>query len=159
MKLFGKKALLDNINLKNITKVSVSANNDIIPVLTKKHIPYEVVEDIFFNQFDKSLKHQGIVTYINKVAAYDSLDEYLSQTKDTAGLVVIIDSIQDPYNFGAILRTCDAFGVDAVIYKKNNQVQITDLVSKASMGAINNLNLFREVNLNAAIDKLKKTGY
>ena len=71
----------------------------------------------------------------------------------------MLDSIQDPHNFGAILRTCDAFGVDAVVYKDDNQTQINDFVIKTSMGAINNLNLFKVTNFARAIELLKKSGY
>jgi 23S rRNA (guanosine2251-2'-O)-methyltransferase len=71
----------------------------------------------------------------------------------------MIDSIQDPQNFGSILRTCDAFGVKTVIYKKDNQVQVNDFVIKTSMGAISNLNLIRVTNLSNALNQLKKSGY
>ncbi|MDE7433881.1 MAG: 23S rRNA (guanosine(2251)-2'-O)-methyltransferase RlmB, partial [Mycoplasmoidaceae bacterium] len=74
-------------------------------------------------------------------------------------LFLIVDSIEDPQNFGAILRTADGFGVDGVIYKKNNQVQINDLVAKTSMGAINTLNLFKVTNLVNEINLLKENGF
>ncbi|GHU47580.1 hypothetical protein FACS1894218_2290 [Bacilli bacterium] len=73
-------------------------------------------------------------------------------------IIVMIDSIQDPQNFGSILRTCDAFGVKTVIYKKDNQVQVNDFVIKSSMGAISNLNLIRITNLSNALNALKKSG-
>lgn len=74
-------------------------------------------------------------------------------------LVLIVDSLNDPQNFGAILRTCDTFGVDAVIYKNSNQVQINDFVLKTSMGDALNLNLFKVVNLSNAIETLKQNGF
>ena len=71
----------------------------------------------------------------------------------------MLDSFQDPHNFGAILRTCDALGIDAVIYKDDNQAQINDFVIKTSMGAVNNLNLFKVTNFARTIELLKKSGY
>jgi len=74
-------------------------------------------------------------------------------------LFLIIDSIEDPQNFGAILRTCDAFKVDGIIYKKDHQVQVNEFVVKSSLGAINNLKMFKVPNLINAISLLKKFGF
>ncbi|MDR2847456.1 MAG: 23S rRNA (guanosine(2251)-2'-O)-methyltransferase RlmB [Mycoplasmataceae bacterium] len=159
MKLFGKKALLDNIQSKKIIKAYVTNNNDIISVLKKNQIPFELVSNSYFNNFDITLNHQGVVIDVINDKKYESIDEFLATNDVKQSIIVIVDAIQDPHNFGAILRTCDAFGVDAVIYKKDNQVQINELVIKTSTGAVNNLNLFKVTNLNETIAKLKDHGY
>jgi 23S rRNA (guanosine2251-2'-O)-methyltransferase len=73
--------------------------------------------------------------------------------------VVILDSLQDPFNFGSIIRTCESFNVDAIVYKKDNQVQINDFVKKTSQGAINNIRMFKVVNLSNEIEFLKQNKF
>ncbi|MDR3163742.1 MAG: 23S rRNA (guanosine(2251)-2'-O)-methyltransferase RlmB [Mycoplasmataceae bacterium] len=160
--LFGKKALFDNLDNHIIIKVDLAKpNQEIINILKAANIKYQVHNDAdhFFDQFSKGLNHQGIVTTVkqnhslNLLAMLDTL-----KTKSSV-VILVVDSIQDAHNFGAILRTCDAFKVDIVIYKKDNQVPINDFVAKASMGAINNLTLCPVINLSQTLELLKQNGY
>ncbi len=160
MYLFGKKALFDNLD-KEIKMVYVyKPSNEILTVLKKNNVSYEVLKnDVFFKKFDKKLNHQNIAILLNN-DENTSLKDYLNSINNQQKqLVLIVDSVQDPQNFGAILRTAEGFGVDAVIYKKNNQVQINELVNKTSMGAVANLKLFRVANLVNEINLLKEKGF
>ena len=74
-------------------------------------------------------------------------------------LVVMLDHIQDPHNFGAIIRTCEAAGVDAIIIPKKRSVEITSTVMKVSAGALNNIKIVEVSSLPQTIDKLKKYGF
>jgi 23S rRNA (guanosine2251-2'-O)-methyltransferase len=157
MVLYGKKALLDNI--KNVYKVDVSnARKDIINLLKKTKIDFSIQPEAFFNQFPTNLNHQGIISYTKHKEKYNTLEELLENSKDKS-TIVVLDSIMDTGNYGAILRTCNAFGVDAVIVKKNEQAQINEYVVKASQGAIENLNIFKVTNLSQTLELLKKHGY
>ncbi len=160
MYLFGKKALFDNLD-KQIKKVYIyKPSNEILTTLKKNNVSYEILKnDVFFKTFDKRLNHQNIAVLLNNDDDI-SLKNYLNSIRDQSKqLILIVDSIQDPQNFGAILRTAEGFGVDAVIYKKNNQVQINELVNKASMGATVNLKLFKVPNLVNEINVLKEKGF
>lgn len=160
MYLFGKKALFDNLD-KEIKMVYIyKPSNEILTVLKKNNISYEVLKnDVFFKKFDKKLNHQNIAILLNN-DENTSLKDYLNSINDQQKqLILIVDSVQDPQNFGAILRTAEGFGVDAVIYKKNNQVQINELVNKTSMGAVANLKLFKVANLVNEINLLKEKGF
>jgi 23S rRNA (guanosine2251-2'-O)-methyltransferase len=72
---------------------------------------------------------------------------------------LILDGIEDPQNFGAILRSVDAFGVDGVIIKKRNEVPLNATVAKVSTGAINWVKVAMVSNLSQAIQTLKDHGY
>ncbi len=160
MYLFGKKALFDNLD-KEIKMVYIyKPSNETLKVLKKNNISYEVLKnDVFFKKFDKKLNHQNIAILLNN-NENTSLKDYLNSINNQQKqLILIVDSIQDPQNFGAILRTAEGFGVDAVIYKKNNQVQINELVNKTSMGAVANLKLFKVANLVNEINLLKEKGF
>lgn len=73
-------------------------------------------------------------------------------------LILILDQVQDPHNYGACLRTADAAGVDAVIVAKDNASPLTAVVQKVACGAVETLNLFRVTNLARCIDALKDQG-
>ena len=74
-------------------------------------------------------------------------------------MLLILDGIEDPHNFGAILRSADIFKVSAVIISKHNQIPLNSTVAKTSAGAINYVPVCLVNNLNQAIDKLKAEGY
>jgi 23S rRNA (guanosine2251-2'-O)-methyltransferase len=71
---------------------------------------------------------------------------------------VALDQVQDPRNFGALLRTAEAFGAHGVIVPKHHQVGLTDSAARAAMGAIEYLSVARETNLVNALEALKKSG-
>ena len=74
-------------------------------------------------------------------------------------VIVMLDSLEDPHNLGAILRTCDAAGVDGVIIGKNRSVRLNDTVAKVSTGAIDYVKVVEVTNLTNTIKDLKKKGY
>ncbi|MCP4050591.1 MAG: 23S rRNA (guanosine(2251)-2'-O)-methyltransferase RlmB [bacterium] len=99
---------------------------------------------------------QGIIAYVKmKNSTIDSLLD----NKAINTFVVALDHIQDPYNFGAVLRTCESFGVKTVIYPKDRNCSITPGVIKASSGAIHHLNMIKVVNLAQTLIKMDKEGY
>ncbi|MDR2557900.1 MAG: 23S rRNA (guanosine(2251)-2'-O)-methyltransferase RlmB [Mycoplasmataceae bacterium] len=154
---YGKKVLFDNLTNPDLLSVDINASNPLIKVLIKNKIKYTIRDSKWFNRFDPQLNHQGVVVNFKSKTAL-SLDDYLKQNLKT-DLILIIDSIEDPQNFGAIMRTCDALGVKAIIYKKDHQVQINDFVNKASMGACNYLHLFKVANLANTLPALKANNY
>jgi 23S rRNA (guanosine2251-2'-O)-methyltransferase len=158
MKLYGYKALKEN--LENVESVILTNNkNEAIELLKKNKIPYTIKPVSYFNTNFKNINHQFIVSTAKSKTSLNFDDYINSLSKKDKAIVVILDSILDPHNFGAILRTCEAFNVDAVIYKKDNQAQITDTVSKISQGAVNRLNMFKTTNLINSIETLKKNKF
>ena len=76
-----------------------------------------------------------------------------------ANFLVMLDSLEDPHNFGAIIRTCECAGVDYIIIPKNRSVSVNSTVYKTSSGALSNVKIVEVVNLNNTITKLKDLGY
>lgn len=103
------------------------------------------------------LNHQGIGA---KVADYNTitLQEALDKPKENK-LYVMLDSLEDPHNLGAILRSSDAFGVDGIILPKNRSVQLNNTVAKVSTGSIEYVDVIGVTNLNQTIKKLKDSGF
>ena len=103
--------------------------------------------------------HQGIVAKVHTYRYYD-FTEILSELKDKKdALIVMLDGIEDPHNMGAILRSCDSVGVDAIIVKKHGACPLNSTVAKASTGAIEYMKVVEVSNLNNAIRELKEDGY
>ncbi len=98
--------------------------------------------------------HQGIVLEMREFE-YAELDEL---TKEP-GLVVVLDSLQDPQNVGAIIRSANAFGAKGVVLAKDRAAAITGAVVKASAGATEHTKIVRVTNLSRALEELKAAGY
>jgi len=100
---------------------------------------------------------QGIVAVTTQLEFHEL--SLILDRKEEYPLVLITDHLEDPYNFGAILRSAEQFGAKAVVFPKDRQVPINAGVIKASSGAVQYLDLIRVNNLADAIEKLKKAGY
>lgn len=92
-----------------------------------------VVSKTVLEKITNSTSHQGYVAKV-KDKEKTSLKAYLESMSDTA-LVLLLDSIEDPQNLGALFRAAECFGVDAVLFSKNRGASITPVVAKASVGA------------------------
>jgi 23S rRNA (guanosine2251-2'-O)-methyltransferase len=160
MQLFGKKALMDSLQKpQTIVVVNILHDINLENLLQKHNVKFNIKDKNYFKQFDEKLNHQNVVLEVVNNEKYDDIEKFLNENKNEVSILLIIDSIQDPQNFGSIIRTCEAFGVDGIIYKKNSQVQVNDLVVKASTGAIKNVNMFPVVNLSSTVELLKKHNY
>lgn len=103
---------------------------------------------------------QGVAVYISNhnyyVEQQDAFEELSTKEKS---VVLILDEIQDPRNFGAIIRSAEVFKVDLIIIPERNSVRINETVVKTSTGAIEYVNITKVTNLSDTINKLKKIGY
>ena len=80
----------------------------------------------------------------------------MSDIKNEEDLVVVLDSLNDPQNVGSIIRTAYAFGVQTIIYSKHNSFEINPFLIKSASGAFEKVKLIEVINLNKAIEFLKK---
>ncbi|MCH9616908.1 MAG: putative TrmH family tRNA/rRNA methyltransferase [Chlamydiia bacterium] len=111
------------------------------------------------DELTNSTSHQGYVLEVKKRESLH-VEELLERSKDKKRcLVVMLDSIFDPHNVGAILRACECFGVDGVIYSKNKGCKITPTVTKISMGASEIVPITEVSNLATTIEKFQKEGF
>ena len=82
----------------------------------------------------------------------------LMKSDEKPPLLLILDQVQDPHNFGACLRTADAAGADAVIVAKDNASPMTPVVQKVASGASETMPIFRVTNLARTMESLKQQG-
>jgi len=101
--------------------------------------------------------HQMLVAQIRS-RNYLNLANFLQKPRETA-LILILDQVFDPQNFGAIIRSAECLGASAVLWSKNRGAELTPVAAKASSGASEIIPLIRVSNLATSVDQLKKEGY
>lgn len=123
----------------------------IIKKLKEKSINIEYVDKSFIYKYSK--KHDKIMLDIEEYK-YKTFDEIKDKN-----FIVMLDKIEDPHNLGAIVRSCEAMGVGAIIIPERRNVKVNSTVYKTSAGAINHMDVCMVTNLNRTIDNLKKNGF
>ena len=158
MYICGKNVAREYLESNEVIKKAYLAknynDNEILKKLTKRTNNIEYVEKRELDRITKE-NHQGIILCVPDFK-YSDLDVILN--KEDA-LVVILDHLEDPHNFGAIIRTCEAAGVDGIIIPKNRSVDVTSTVIRTSVGASKYVPIIQITNLNQTINELKKNGY
>ncbi|SFU68340.1 23S rRNA (guanosine(2251)-2'-O)-methyltransferase RlmB [Alicyclobacillus macrosporangiidus] len=102
--------------------------------------------------------HQGVAAYVAP-RAYVELDDVIARDTGQPPLVLLLDEVTDPANFGAILRTAEATAVQGVVIPKRRAVPLTEAVAKAAAGAVEYVPVARVANLVQAMERLKEAGY
>ncbi len=131
----------------------------IIDEAGKQGIMIEWVSKVTLDQMAESHSHQGIIALASEkqlVSPKEIID--YAKKRGEAPFIIILDQIQDPHNFGAIIRTAYAAGAHGIIFQEKRAVGITPVVVKSSAGAIEHIKLSQVTNINNEIDKLKEQG-
>lgn len=119
-------------------------------------IPVRVESSDSLERLCHTTEHQGFLARMTDFP-YAGEAEVLSSLHEQS-FIVILDGIQDPYNFGAIVRSAEVFGVDAVIIPDAGQVGVTSMVARSSVGAVNRIPIVRVNQLADSVSKLKREG-
>lgn len=104
-------------------------------------------------------RHQGVLGEGGGLRL-DSMEQLLARVaaRGNAALVLALDGVTDPHNFGAILRSAAAAGVDGVVFPERRNAQVNETVVRASAGTASRVSLVRVVNLGRALEELKDAG-
>ena len=150
----AKEYLINNEIINNIYLQENFSDQEILRLIEKKKHNVKIVKKYELDKMTKE-NHQGIILKVNDFK-YSDLDSF---TKKDDSLVVLLDHIEDPHNFGAIIRTCEAANVDGIIIPKNRSVDVNSTVIRTSVGATKYVPVAQVTNIKSTIDKLKKDGY
>ena len=150
---------------ESIIKVFVQINrkdkrvNNLINMLTSQKINFSSADRHELDLMAKGEVHQGVISeavlppLLNEKSLLKSISD-----NPSSPLILVLDSIQDPRNLGACLRSANAAGVDYVVINKDGSAPINALVHKTSAGAINSLKIFHVTNLSRTIIEIQKRG-
>lgn len=156
MKVYGKNVLNEVLsNPKKVKKLYITSNmkdERIMKSIRENKIQYESVSKEAMDRMVKG-NHQGIMAIIDDYTYID----YKTMYNDS--LVVMLDHLEDPHNFGAIIRTCEAAGVQSIIIPKDRSVDINETVMKTSTGALEYVNVARVNNLVKVMNDFKDNGF
>lgn len=160
--IYGRNPVVSSLTNNKVHKLYLQRNfsdKKIIFLAKEKNVEIEYIDINKLNELTNSGNHQGVCAIVDSFK-YSSLEEIIKLSKGKKQpLILILDEIADPQNLGAIIRTCDAFGVDGIILKSRNQVQINMTVVKVSTGATDFVKIAQVSNLNNTIKELKDNGF
>ena len=164
--IYGRNPVMDAINAgKEVDKVFLLKSirgefeKEVRKACKENEIPLQYV---LGHKLDKLTKknHQGIIAFASLVE-YNSIENvipYLFE-KGLTPLVIILDGITDVRNFGAIARSAEVFGADAIVIGEKRSARINHEAFKTSAGAILKLPICREKSLNNVVDYLRNSGF
>lgn len=158
MYIYGKNVAKEAINNNQKINEIILANNfddtEITNLIEKKQIKNSIKDRFYLDRLVDG-HHQGIVLKVDDFK-YTELKDLLNNEEQ---FFVILDHLEDPHNFGAIIRTCECAGVDYIIVPNKRNAEINATVMKTSAGALTNVKIVEVANLNNTMEKLKKLGY
>ena len=135
---------------------SDSRMSEVTSFLNAQKINFSKIDKNKLDRLTKGEPHQGIVAEIilPSLPGQEALISFVTKLSSSP-LILMLDSIQDPRNLGACLRSANAAGVDCVVINKDGSAPINAVVHKTSAGAINQLKIFQVTNLVRTIKALK----
>lgn len=164
--IFGIRAVIE----------AVEAGKEIDKIFIRKDLSGELAQELFalikehniltqrvplerLNRFTRK-NHQGVVALLSAVTYY-KLDQIVPELYESGSLpfIIVLDGITDVRNFGAIARTCECAGVDAIVIPERGSVSVNADAVKTSAGALHHIPVCREKSTLQAIKYLKNCGY
>jgi 23S rRNA (guanosine2251-2'-O)-methyltransferase len=158
--LYGRNAVTEALRgHRRVQRVLVAHGTHgldaLLALARSQNVPFEIVERHRLDQRFPNAHHQGVAAQASAFA-YAHVDELFEGTERP--LLLILDSLQDPQNFGTLLRTAQACGAHGVVIPEHRAVGVTPAVSNASAGAVEHLRVARVTNLARALEELKRRG-
>ena len=164
--IFGVRAVIEAIQAgKEIDKILVKRDiqselsKELFAELKGRMIPVQRVPVERINRINRK-NHQGVIAFISAITYQKTEDivPYLFEQGKNP-LLIMLDGITDVRNFGAIARTCECAGIDAIIIPAKNSVSVNADAMKTSAGALHTLPVCREQSLTETIKFLKNSGF
>lgn len=160
----GRNAVIEALKAnKTIEQILIAKGdsegsiNVIYALAKEKKIVLKEVERKKLDQMSETGAHQGVIAIVTpyKYCEIQDILEY-AQKKCEKPFIIILDEIEDPHNFGSIVRTAEVCGAHGIIIPKRRNVGVTPTVYKSSAGAVEHMKIAKVANINNAIDVLKE---
>lgn len=160
----GRNAVLEALESnQNFDYIMVSSGqkngsiNKIIAIAREKGILIKEEDRKKLDKISETGAHQGVIAAVSQFK-YSGVDDILknAEEKKEAPFIIILDEIEDPHNFGAIVRTAEVCGAHGIIIPKRRSASVTPSVYKTSAGAVEYMPIARVTNLSSTIEYLKE---
>ncbi len=161
MIIYGINPVLEALRARRVRGLRVSARADrrvqeILRLAAAERVRVQQVDVAELERVSRGGLHQGVAADVEDAPDYGVED--MVKTTGHAPLVVVLDGVEDPHNFGAILRVADAAGADGVIRQTRRAAALDGVAAKASAGAVAHVRIASVVNIARAIEQLKEAG-
>ncbi|MFL0196192.1 23S rRNA (guanosine(2251)-2'-O)-methyltransferase RlmB [Clostridium sp. WILCCON 0269] len=161
----GRNAVIEALKSNNVTIEQIfitdgnisGSINKILAIAKEKGVVIKKIDKRKLDKISETGAHQGVIAQVTPYRycqVEDILDYALKRGENP--FIIILDEIEDPHNFGAIIRTAEVCGAHGIIIPKRRNVGITPSVYKSSAGAVEYIRICKVTNLNTVIEKLKK---
>lgn len=163
--IFGTRTVIEAISAgKEVDKVLVQKGDrselvqELLTLARQHHVPVSLVPVEKLNRVTRK-NHQGVIAFLSAVT-YASLDNIINEcyTQGRDPFLVLLDQVTDVRNFGAVARTAECLGVDALVVPTKGQARIGGDAMKTSAGALNYLPVCRVGNLRESLVYLRNSG-
>lgn len=163
----GRNAVVEVLSNDDRTIESILINNSsvksslskIYKLAKEKKVVIKEVDKQKLNSLSKTGNHQGVIAIVSSYE-YSSVADMLELAKEREEdpFIIILDEIEDPHNFGSIIRTAEIVGAHGIIIPKRRNVSVTPTVYRTSVGAVEHMKIAKVTNINSTIDQLKESG-
>ena len=168
--LYGKNAVLEafragrKVHHLLVSYDTLKKEGELRNFIKNLPISHEVVDakklkQVARQKYDVSGHLQGLIALVDAYE-YISIDDLIRKcnTQKEPAFIIMLDGLEDVHNLGAIIRSAEAFGVDAIIIRKHGSVNLNGTVARLSAGAIEYVSVVQVTNLNRTVNRLKKVG-
>ena len=162
----GRNAVIEALKSDRTIEYILVAQGDMVGSISvvmalakEKGIVTKEVDRRKLDQMSQTSAHQGVMAVVTpyKYFGLNDIFEY-AQERGEKPFIIILDEIEDPHNFGSIIRTAEVCGAHGIIIPKRKNVGATPIVYKTSAGAIEHMKIVKVTNINATIEEIKERG-
>ncbi len=163
MLIYGINAVTEALRAGRVVSLRAGRRRDVrlqqvLTLAEQGSVPVRRVSDDELDRESGGSSHQGVIADVADRRLYE-LHELIEEAQKTPpALIVVLDGIEDPHNFGAILRTCDAVAAHGVVRQTRHAAPLTGVTGKTSAGAVAHVKIADVVNIARAVDDLKDAG-
>jgi 23S rRNA (guanosine2251-2'-O)-methyltransferase len=163
MRIYGINAVHEALKAGRVVSIRAGRRRDqrlqqLLSIAEQASVPIRRVSDEELDRESGGASHQGVIADVSERKTYELYDLIEDARATPPALIVVLDGVEDPHNFGAILRTCDAVGAHGVVRQTRHAAPLTGAATKASAGALSHVKIADVVNVARALEELKDAG-
>jgi 23S rRNA (guanosine2251-2'-O)-methyltransferase len=161
MIIYGLNPVLEALRAGRAKRVRIAQRHDqrvqqVLHLAAEARVPVEHVDPRELERLARGGLHQGVAAEVADLADHAVAD--LVAGAKAAPLLVVLDGVEDPHNFGAIVRVADAAGVDGLVRQARHSASLDGAAARASAGALAHVRIATVVNIARALEELKQAG-
>lgn len=163
--IWGRNVVLETIRAERWPIIEVTLGervepqvcDEVLRIGQRREFAVSQCSDVALTKACRTSEHQGFAARMRPYPYLGLAD--LFQSLSNNAVLVLLDRLQDPFNFGAIIRSASVLGIQGIIVGTREQVEVNSQVARSSVGAVNHLPIVQEGNLTQVVDDLRQRGF